>query len=107
MAILGSSFKKPRAQGSGWSSGAGTMANPPTPLWIPMLEGLAAVERLFMGLLAEDMGRDERNRLEELYAAVLETLRGQAISAVLVANGALADAGFSPLSVPGQTDHLS
>ena len=63
-----------------------------------MLEGLAAVERLFLGLLAEDMGRDERNRLEELCEAVLETLRGQAISAVLVANGALADAGFSPLS---------
>ena len=55
-----------------------------------MLEGIAAVERLFMGLLAEDMGRDERNRLEELYEAVLETLRGQAISAVQVANGARA-----------------
>ena len=45
---------------------------------------------------ADDMPRDERSRLELLCEGVLETLRAQAISAVQVANGALADAGFSP-----------
>ena len=73
------------------------MANLPTPMWVPMVQGHAAVERLFMDALdADDMQRDERSRLEQLCESVLETLRAQAISAVQVANGALADAGFSP-----------
>ena len=62
------------------------MANLPTPMWVPMVQGHAAVERLFMDALdADDMPRDERSRLELLCESVLETLRAQAISAVHVA----------------------
>ena len=97
VAIMGSRIKGLRARECVWWSGAGIMANLPTPMWVLMVQGHAAVERLFMDALdADDMQRDERSRLEQLCESVLETLRAQAISAVQVANGALADAGFSP-----------
>ena len=74
------------------------MASLSTTMWVPLVEGHAALALVFDAVLdVDDLLRVDRDRLLELRGEVLGTLRAQAVSAVQVANGALGMAGFSPM----------